>query len=132
MRRTLLTGLVLLLLVGIGTVFYIQGQHGAYSYYDSIHRISANRANANIGDSSNAALYIYFTLKQSTGFVLARAPRGSSGQPLGDPQSVVRFSNDFGLAESDSVLSSRLMGATWQLMERATMANRYGSTIHSG
>jgi Tol biopolymer transport system component len=108
MRRTLLTALVLLLLVGIVTIFYIQGQHGAYSYYDSTHRISANRANTNIGNSSNATLYIYYTLKQSTGFVLARAPRGSSGQPLGDPQPVVRFSNDFGLAESDSVLSMQL------------------------
>src|SRR5260370_7455989 len=100
MGRTLVRGVVVVLVVWIVTVFYIEGQHGAYSYYDSTNRISANRANTNIGDpvwgtgnSSNATLYIYYTLKQSTGFVLARAPRGSSGQPAGHPQSVFRFSN---------------------------------------
>lgn len=52
--------------------------------------------------------YVYFTLKQPDGFVLARAPRGTSGQPLGNPQPIAHFSNEFGLQESDSVLSMQL------------------------
>lgn len=51
---------------------------------------------------------IYTTLKTSTGFVLARAPRGSADQPLGAFQIVARFSNNFGRAETDSVLSMQL------------------------
>jgi WD40 repeat protein len=56
----------------------------------------------------NSPGYVYFTLKQSTGFVLARTPRGTSGQPLGDPQPIAPFSNGLGLLESDGVLSMRL------------------------
>jgi len=52
--------------------------------------------------------YVYYTLKQSDGFVLARAPRGDRGQPLSAPQVVAHFSNGFGLEESDSVLSMEL------------------------
>src|SRR5437588_792143 len=87
MRRILLTGLVLLLLVGIVTVFYFQGELRAYSHTGT-NQISANRANTITGGPSNTTAYIYYTLKQSTGFVLARALRGSSGQPVSDPQAV--------------------------------------------
>lgn len=52
--------------------------------------------------------YVYYTLKQSDGFVLARAPRGDRGQPLSAPQVVAHFTNGFGLGESDSVLSMEL------------------------
>jgi len=51
---------------------------------------------------------VYYTLKQTSGFVLARAPKGANGQPLGVPQPVAQFSDDFGLAESDAVLSMQL------------------------
>ena len=107
MRRTSLTGLVLLLLLGIVTVFYFQGERGAYSHANT-DQMTANRAKTITGSPSNATAYIYYTLKQSTGFVLARALRGSSGQPLSDPQPVARFSDGFGLAESDSVLNMQL------------------------
>src|SRR5207253_5991533 len=89
-------------------VFYVQGERNAYSYS---HSISARRDvinHATTGSASNSTAYIYFTLKQSTGFVLARAPKGSSGQPLGNPQPVAHFSNGFGLAESDSILGMQL------------------------
>src|SRR5438874_156091 len=116
MRRTSLMGLFLLLVAGIMLVFYVQGEHYAYSY---AHSLSARRGvmnhartsvihHAPAGSASNSTAYIYFTLKQSTGFVLARAPKGSSGQPLGNPQPVAPFSNGFGLAESDSVLTMQL------------------------
>src|SRR5436309_4143753 len=107
MRRISLTGLVLLLLVGIVTVFYFQGELRAYSHTGT-NQISANRANTITGSPSNTTAYIYYTLKQSTGFVLARALRGSSGQPVSDPEAVAHFSDGFGLAESDSVLNMQL------------------------
>src|SRR5947207_13566818 len=46
--------------------------------------------------------YVYFTLKQPDGCVLARAPRGTSGQPLGNHQPIAHFRNDLGLSESDT------------------------------
>ena len=107
MRRISLTGLVLLLLVGIVTVFYFQGELRAYSHTNTS-QMSANKANTITGGPSNTTAYIYYTLKQSTGFVLARALRGSSGQPVSDPQAVAHFSDGFGLAESDSVLNMQL------------------------
>ena len=108
MRRTSLTGLLLLLVAGIMLVFYVQGERNAYSYS---HSISARRGvinHAPTGSASNSTAYIYYTLKQSTGFVLARAPKGGSGQPLGNPQAVAHFSNGFGLAETDNVLVMQL------------------------
>src|SRR5947208_16592228 len=107
MRRISLTGLVLLLLVGIVTAFYFQGELRAYSHTDT-NQISSNRANTITGGPSNTTAYIYYTLKQSTAFVLARALRGSSAQPVGDPQAVARSSDGFGLAEPDSVLNMQL------------------------
>ena len=55
-----------------------------------------------------SSAYLYYTLKQSNGFVLARAPKGANGQPLSTPQPVAHFTNGFGQAESDSVLSMQL------------------------
>ncbi|HET9920409.1 MAG TPA: hypothetical protein VFQ30_11245 [Ktedonobacteraceae bacterium] len=52
--------------------------------------------------------YIYYTLKQSNGFVLARAVRGSSDQPTSAPQVIASFSDSFGQVEGDSVLSMQL------------------------
>ncbi len=52
--------------------------------------------------------YIYYTLKDSRGFVLARTLKGESGQPLGAPQKLVTFGDDFGLVASDSVSSLQL------------------------
>src|SRR5579863_1398861 len=52
--------------------------------------------------------YLYYTLKQSTDFVLARAAKGSNEQPLGVPQAVAQFGNGFGQLESDAVFSMQL------------------------
>ncbi|GAC1349039.1 MAG: hypothetical protein NVSMB27_18890 [Ktedonobacteraceae bacterium] len=99
MRRASLTMLFLLVLAGIVAVFYVQGEH----------RVNAGVTGAiNQAPTQPATTYLYYTLKQPAGFVLARAPKGSSGQPLGNPQPVAGFGDDFGLAESDSVLNMQL------------------------
>ncbi|GCE17837.1 hypothetical protein KDK_16370 [Dictyobacter kobayashii] len=56
--------------------------------------------------SSNA--YIYYTLKDPRGFILARSPKGPDGQPLKSPQPLLPLGDSFGLVESDSVLSLQL------------------------
>lgn len=56
--------------------------------------------------SSNA--YIYYTLKDEQGFVLARAPKGTNGQPLQSPQRLVALGDNFGLVASDAVISLQL------------------------
>ena len=98
-RRTLLTLLLLLVLAGITTAFYLQSTHRAFSYFQT---------NATTTSGNSNATYIYYTLKQSSGFVLARAPKGNNGQPLSTPQTVAQFSDGFGQLESDSVLSMQL------------------------
>src|SRR2546421_3519058 len=52
--------------------------------------------------------YLYYTLKDARGFVVARAPKGSSGQPLSSPQAVAPLGNSFGLSAGDSVSSKQL------------------------
>jgi hypothetical protein len=58
--------------------------------------------------SASAGAYLYYTLKSAKGFVLARAPRGASGQPVGSPQPIMLLGNNFGLSEADSVSSMQL------------------------
>ena len=52
--------------------------------------------------------YLYYTLKQPNGFVLARSLKGSNGQPLSSPQPVATFGNGFGQLESDDVFFMHL------------------------
>jgi len=52
--------------------------------------------------------YIYYTLKDTHGFVIARARKGSSGQPVGTPETLVPLGNEFGLVDSDSVATIQL------------------------
>jgi Tol biopolymer transport system component len=54
---------------------------------------------------SNTSTYLYYTLKDTNGYTLARAVRGSNGQPTGTPQTLVPLGNEFGLSSSDSVSS---------------------------
>src|SRR6266568_1460833 len=103
-RRTLLTLLLLLGLAGITTAFYLQSTHRAFSYFQT----NATTTSATTTSGNSNAAYIYYTLKQSSGFVLARAPKGNNGQPLSTPQTVAQFSDGFGQLESDSVLSMQL------------------------
>jgi dipeptidyl aminopeptidase/acylaminoacyl peptidase len=52
--------------------------------------------------------YLYYAIKQSSGFVLARSAKGSDGQPLSAPLPVAQFGNDFGQAETDVIFSMQL------------------------
>lgn len=110
MRRLSPVALSVIALAVVMTFAYLQGR-----WY-----LSSQTAPPSVGADSSRPLadptqvapgttaYIYSTLKTFTGFVLARAPRGSAGQPLGEPQPVASFGNNFGLAETDSVLSMQL------------------------
>ena len=94
-KRNFYVSLLLLVLAGVGVVFAARSD--LYAHFFS-------RSNEN----QSAQAYLYYTLKQPTGFVLARAPRGANNQPLSTPQPVAEFSDGFGLAESDIVLSMQL------------------------
>lgn len=58
--------------------------------------------------SQNAPAYLYYALKDAQGFVLARALKGANGQPLGMPQQLIRFGDEFGQVESDSIATMQL------------------------
>ena len=71
--------LTLLALAGFAALFVRQGimVRGASGKSDSLAQHAAQVDGGN---------YLYYTVKQSSGFVLARAAKGSDGQPLSMPQ----------------------------------------------
>jgi WD40 repeat protein len=93
--------LTLLALAGFAALFVRQGMmvRGAFSKSDQL----AQRQVQVDGGS-----YLYYALKQAGGYALARAVKGSDGQPLGMPQPVAQFGNDFGQQESDAIFSMQL------------------------
>ncbi|HTI15008.1 MAG TPA: hypothetical protein VL461_10610 [Dictyobacter sp.] len=58
--------------------------------------------------STDQHAYVYYAIKDERGFVLARAPRGTDGQPLSAPEALQPFGGTFGLVDSDSVVSMQM------------------------
>ena len=52
--------------------------------------------------------FLYYTLKQPDGFVLARAPKGADGQPLAQPEPLLPLGDGFGQLPSDAISSMQL------------------------
>lgn len=107
MRRMYPIMLALLAIAGIVVALQVVGA----TLVDARNAGTTTRGNGQSQTSSTAVVgtpgsqaYLYYTLKQSDGFVLARAPKGASGQPLSAPQPVAHFGNGFGMMESDNVL----------------------------
>jgi Tol biopolymer transport system component len=61
-----------------------------------------------VGTPNKADTYFYCVLKESNGFMLARALKGADGQPLAAPQVIAPIEKGFGLSESDSIASLQL------------------------
>ncbi|GCF06617.1 TolB family protein [Dictyobacter arantiisoli] len=61
-----------------------------------------------VANDQAAHVYLYYTLKDTRGFVLARAPKGANGQPLGSPQPLVALGDTFGQLSTDEVASLQL------------------------
>ncbi|HVB76029.1 MAG TPA: hypothetical protein VNE38_20950 [Ktedonobacteraceae bacterium] len=101
-KMSLALMLVLLVLLAGVAVFFVR--QGAQALGASRQNDQATHQQAQVDGGS----YLYYTLKQSGAFVLARAAKGSNGQPLGLPQTVAKFGNGFGQLESDAVLSMQL------------------------
>ena len=101
MRRRpspLLTGaLVLLLLVIVGTLAAVSLQ-GKQQQAHSQTKIA----------SGSPFSYLYYTLKDTRGFVIARARKGINSQPIGTPQTIAVLGNEFGLVSTDSVATIQL------------------------
>ncbi len=101
MRRALPIALFQMMLIGIVTAFCLQSVlHG--------NLLPRSHAQGRTNEQDSSHPYVYYTLKQPDGFVLAHAPKGADGQPLGAPEPVAHFDDGFGLAESDNVLSMQL------------------------
>lgn len=92
--------LVLVMVVGVVTMVSLQG--------DLLAQSRAQRGSEQPAAATNTGGYLYYALRQSSGFVLARAPKGAEGQPLGVPQPLAKFTDGFGLAESDSIFFMQL------------------------
>lgn len=83
-----------MLVVAMGLVAVVQRAHVDMSA----------RASTSLAPDS----YIYYVLKQSQGFVLARAVKGAAGQPVSGSQVIASFNDAFGQVEGDAVLSMQL------------------------
>ena len=91
-RTALALTLTVLMVVGAVVALTEQGRIAAHSQTQGL----------------PASSYLYYALKSTNGFVLARAIKGANGQPVGTPQTLVALGNDFGLSSSDSVSTIQL------------------------
>ncbi|HEV2472481.1 MAG TPA: hypothetical protein VGS41_07445, partial [Chthonomonadales bacterium] len=105
-RPRLVVMLGLVLLAGAAAMFVRQGMLDARSAPQQGQSASAQTQATGVCQQQGA--FRYFVLKQASGFALARAAVGGIGQPLGAPQPVANFGNDFGQSESDAVFSMQL------------------------
>lgn len=103
-RLLILLLLVLLAVAGIGA--------GVYIWSILTPRSQTNSAPAQVRVAGTSTVppdtYIYYALKDAKGFVLARAPRGSDGRPVGKLQSLTLLGNNFGMMESDRISTIEL------------------------
>lgn len=99
MKRALLAGIVLSVIGGVVVGSIIEAhspvrlalQAAMQSYWQPR------------GDALSPQSYNYYVVKESEGFVLARAQKGEHGQPLDAPQAITQLGNGFGLSSSDSI-----------------------------
>lgn len=59
-------------------------------------------------ESTQNVQYLYYVLKQTSGFVLARARAGGDHQPTETPRVVARFGEGFGQTTADTVVSLQI------------------------
>ena len=97
--------LLLLLVLGTATAFFLQDkQQVQVAHSQSQARVRKVQKVQQASPSS----YLYYTLKDTRGFVVARAHKGGSGQPVGALQTLAVLGNEFGLVDSDSVATLQL------------------------
>jgi hypothetical protein len=95
-------GFVLLLLVGVGVGIFLQIGERSQRHEGGM---LTRHGTQSVGPPHS---YVYFTLKSEQGFALARAPKGTSGQPVGEPQELALIGEGFGQVETDSVVAIQL------------------------
>jgi dipeptidyl aminopeptidase/acylaminoacyl peptidase len=101
MRKTALVLLLMLFAICIVAGISLSGMRW-------IHPATAHISGRADGFNVTSQAYIYYVLKGSQGFMLARAPEGSAHQPLSAPQPVTLIGSGFGTSGADAVLSLQL------------------------
>lgn len=81
---------------------------GAVTIWNGLSRSSAHTSSTIQNVNGASSSYLYYALKEASGFVLARAAKGSAGQPTSTPQPVASFTDGFGLEGGDAVLTMQL------------------------
>lgn len=92
------------------TLLALAGFAGLFVRQSIMAKGASNKNNALVQRQTlvNGENYLYYAVKQSSGYVLARAVKGSDGQPLAAPLPIAQFGNDFGQQESDAIFSMQL------------------------
>ncbi len=113
MRLKLLSpplSLVFLLVLVLATAasFFLQGQHALPQAHSQVQsKVRKARIVQQVQNVPSTA-YLYYTIKNTKGFALARAHKGSNGQPAGTLETLLLLGDEFGLATSDSVATIQL------------------------
>jgi WD40-like Beta Propeller Repeat len=103
MRKSPLITILLLLGICIVVGISLSANRWLSSRADTIH--TSVRA---YGPDTTSQGYLYYVLKESQGFAVARAPEGSAHQPLSAPLPITLIGSGFGTFEADAVLSLQL------------------------
>src|ERR1700686_1342696 len=99
MRRVMSVLLPVFLLTGIVV--------GITIWNDLAHSFAHTNTSEHVAKEASSP-YLYYTLKEASGFVLARAAKGTDEQPTSNPQPLASFTDGFCLEGADAVLSMQL------------------------
>lgn len=99
--RRALAGIVL---AGL-TVFAALTSHFLLFQAGALMAHTSSTSTPTLTPASPGSPYLYFVLKQSGGFVLARAHADTNNQPTGTPLVVASFDDAFGQSTADTIIS---------------------------
>lgn len=89
-------------------VFLLTGIIAGITIWNDLAHSFAQTGAAGHGTNGATSPYLYYTLKEASGFVLARSTKGSNEQPTSTPQPMASFSDGFGSVGGDAVLTMQL------------------------
>ena len=103
-RKGTIAGVILASLIGCAILM----SHLALLNYGHASSTVLQAARDTNDVSAQGSRYLYYVLKESQGFVLARARAGSNNQPLETPHTVASFGNSFGQSTADAIISLQI------------------------
>ena len=102
--KTIPANIMLVLL----SMFLLTGSIVGITIWNDLAHSFAQTGSATHKANEATSPYLYYALKGTSGFVLARATKGSNKQPTSIPQPIASFTDGFGSENGDAVLTMQL------------------------